>query len=137
MVEIYIKKGEEILIESISVIRRANYAVNKAGIKSIDSGVVLFLPDTTFDTNFSANLPLELSGQQLYKIAYDTRKILDELTGRSLGKYANFYTKIKICELMVIIIEAKEKAVEDVNKWSKNDIAVFEMISKKDQSESL
>jgi len=130
MVEIYIKEGKEIFIESLSIIKRANNAVNKAGIKSMDSGILLFLPDTTFDNNFSANLPLELKGCQLYKIAYDIRKILDELTQRSSGKYANFYTKIKICEIVVMVIEAEEETAENINRWSKKDISIFEMISK-------
>lgn len=130
MIEIYIKEGKEIFIESISIIRHTNNAVNKAGIKSIGSGVLLFLPDTIFDTNFSVNLPVELKGQQLYRIAYDVRKILDELTGREPGKYASFYTKIKICEIILMVIEAEEEAAENINKWSKKDVAVFEMISK-------
>jgi AraC-like DNA-binding protein len=130
MIEIYIKEGEEIFIESISITKRANNAVNKAGIKSIDSGILLFLPDTIFDVNFSANLPLELKGPQLYKIAYDIRKILDELIGRASGKYTGFYTKIKICEIILMVIEAEEEAAENVNKWSKKDVAVFEMIAK-------
>lgn len=130
MIEIYIKEGEEIFIESISIIKHANNTVNKAGIKSMDSGALLFLPDTTFDTNFSANLPLELNGQQLYKITCDIRRILDDLTRRGPGKYANFYTRIKICELIVMVIEAKEEAAVNINKWSKKDVAIFEMISK-------
>ncbi|MBB6269938.1 AraC-like DNA-binding protein [Pedobacter cryoconitis] len=130
MVEVYIKEGEEVFIESVRISKRTNNAANKTGLKSMDSGTLLFLPDHTFDHNFSADLPLELSGQQLYKIAYTIRKILDELAQRSKSKYANFYTKIKICELIVLVIEAKEGAAEHVNQWSRKDIAIFEMIAK-------
>lgn len=130
MVEVYIKQGEDILIESISISKRAHVSVHKASVKSIDSGTLLFLPDTTFDNNFAATLPVELSGHQLYKIGYDIQKVLNELTGRSSGKYANFYTKLKICEIIVMVIESQEEAADPVHKWSKKDIASFEMVSK-------
>lgn len=129
MVEIYIKQGDELLIGSISISKRAHVSVHKATVKSIDSGTLLFLPDTTFDTNFTAVLPVELSGHQLYKIGYDIQKVLNELTSRSSGKYANLYTKLKICEIIVMVIEAQEEAAP-VYKWSKKDIASFEMVSK-------
>ncbi|RAJ28394.1 helix-turn-helix transcriptional regulator [Pedobacter cryoconitis] len=130
MVEVYIKQGKEIHIESISIHKQEYAVVHKAGIKSIDSGTLLFLPDATFDNNFAATLPVQLSGHQLYKIGYAVQKILTELTGRSSGKYTNFYTKIKICELIVIVIEAQESAAEHINMWSKKDIASFEMVAR-------
>lgn len=130
MVEVYIKKGEEVLIESVSIIKREYVSVHKATVKSIDSGTLLFLPDTTFDTNFVATLPVELSGHQLYKIIYDLQKVLNELTSRGSGKYTNFYTKLKICEIIVMVVEAQEEAVGPVHKWSKKDIASFEMVSR-------
>lgn len=130
MVEVYIKKGEEVLIESVSIIKREYVSVHKATVRSIDSGTLLFLPDTTFDTNFATILPVELSGHQLYKIGYDLQKVLNELTSRGSGKYTNFYTKLKICEIIVMVIEAQEEAAGPVHKWSKKDIASFEMVSR-------
>ncbi|WP_052496226.1 helix-turn-helix domain-containing protein [Pedobacter lusitanus] len=130
MVEICIKEGKETSIESIRIIRSENKTINKAGIKLVNASTLLFLPDTVFDNNFSLVLPVELSGHPLYRISYDIQRILELLMERNTGKYTNFYTKIKICEIIVLVIEAKEEASENLNKWSKKEVAVFEMISK-------
>ncbi|QNK63301.1 helix-turn-helix transcriptional regulator [Pedobacter sp. PAMC26386] len=129
MIEINIRRGEGVFIEGISITRKHHTIVKKASMKSVDSEILLLLPDGTFDSNFSVSLPIHLDGKYLYSVLYDLQKILSTLMQRSPGKYTDFFMQLKICELTVLLLEAQEDSANHLIKWSKQEVTIFEMIA--------